>query len=63
MRSIGKKNSNLLKGIVLEEWKKDSNYSSLEERVVDRLPLSLWDIWEGADSEIRRMIWDASQEL
>lgn len=68
MRSIGKKNIALVKKITREEMKKiiapfhsvigSPDYSSIEDTVIDKLPVELWNIWECADSEIRRIIND-----
>lgn len=63
-RTIGKKNINLVKRLVKEEIKKATSefgvtqYSGIESQVVHRLPESLWDTWESADAEIRRIIND-----
>lgn len=60
MRSIGKKNIKLVQSITKEEIK--NGYENLEERVIEKLSSGLWDLWEGADSEIRRIIWDTRTE-
>ena len=36
----------------------DPPRQTIEEIVIEKLPVELWDTWEGADSEIRRIIWD-----
>ena len=56
MRSIGKKYKRLVKKTTLEEIKK--GYDNLETRVINKLPVELWDTWEMADQEIRRIIED-----
>jgi hypothetical protein len=66
MRSIGKKNIALVKKITKEEIvKRRTNisvlfsgidYSGIEDNVIERLPVVLWDTWESADSEIHRII-------
>jgi len=65
MRSIGKKNIALVRKITLEEVKKKNPYICngntlllVEEKIVERLPATLWDTWEMADQEIRRIIND-----
>lgn len=63
-RTIGVKNVNLVKKLTLVEIEKgkgktnSNDESNIEDRVIEKLPASLWDIWESADSEIRRIIWD-----
>lgn len=63
-RTIGKRNIALVKCITREEIKKATDfmgntiYSGIEEKVISRLPASLWNTWEMADSEIRRIIYD-----
>lgn len=32
--------------------------SNLEEKVIEALPIELWDTWEGADGKIRKIIDD-----
>jgi hypothetical protein len=58
MRSIGRKNIR----IVIDETKhalaEGNEFHSIEMIVVDRLPSEMWETWEGADSEIRRIIGD-----
>ena len=57
MRSIGKKNIAIVKKITREEMSRGGD-ECLDDRVVRKLDESLWDLWEGADAEIRRIIWD-----
>lgn len=63
-RTIGKRNITLVKVITNEEiyratnFMGNINYSGIEEKVIERLPKTLWDTWEMADSEIRRIIHD-----
>jgi len=63
MRSIGKKNINLVKKEVDRELKRQKvypfskiNYIEATENIRKKLPLELWDIWEMADWEINRII-------
>jgi len=66
VRSIGKKNRNLVKRLTIEELNKAcfkahpsiSLGREVERRVIDRLPVEMWDTWEGADNEIRTLIHD-----
>lgn len=64
MRSIGKKNIKLVKETVHDELRKrfgsfeSMSYSEVTEKVIDRLPVKLWDTWESADTEIRNLIDD-----
>jgi len=68
MRSIGTKNINLVKRLTKEaiERKKSPyssildtpNYHGIEEEVIDKLPVELWDTWEMADQQIRRIVGD-----
>ena len=52
MRSIGKRNIRLVKEITQEELSKPDGYKDIEERVIDRLPSSIFDIWEMAYQQI-----------
>ena len=69
-RTIGRKNRNLVKRLVIEElektrgkpWLPTPPRQTIEEIVIEKLPVELWDTWEGADSEIRRIIWDTVSE-
>jgi hypothetical protein len=63
MRSIGKKNITLVKNEVLRELKKqksfpfsDVNYGEVETKVIENLPVELWDTWEMADQQIRGIV-------
>jgi hypothetical protein len=56
-RSIGRRNIGLVR-IEVERAVREGAGDTLEDLVISRLPDSLWDSWEGADSEIRRIIWD-----
>lgn len=65
-RTIGRKNRNLVKRLTTEELEKTKGMpwlptppgQTIEEIVVEKLPVEMWDTWEGADSEIRRIILD-----
>ncbi len=60
MRTIGRKNRNFVRRLTQEEQRRgEVGVHNITERVIDKLPVSLWDTWEGADSEIRNLIWDA----
>lgn len=69
-RTIGRKNRNLVKQLVIEElektkgkpWLPTPPRQTIEKIVIEKLPMELWDTWEGADSEIRRIIWDTVSE-
>ena len=66
-RTIGTKNKNLVKKLALASLKKHTgfngtDYTKIEDEVVDQLPTELWDTWEMADQEIRRIIDDVSAE-
>jgi hypothetical protein len=56
-RSIGRINIGIVKDETLRAIREKGNYN-VEELVVSRLDEGLWDTWEGADSEIRRVIDD-----
>ncbi len=58
MRSIGRRNIQLVKDETIRAVKETGSYN-VEDLVVSRLPESLWDIWESADAEIRRVINDS----
>ena len=65
MRSIGKKNFRLVENTVnriVREWK-GKDFSDIEETIIMNLPSELWDIWEGADQEIRGIIDDALMNI
>jgi len=61
MRSIGRKNIELVKNETRRAVQETKGYN-VEDLVVSRLSDSLWDIWESADSEIRRVISDTIVE-
>jgi hypothetical protein len=60
MRTIGKRNIKLVEKTTLAVKKEcEAKYQNATvEEVVARLPVSLWETWESADSEIRRIISD-----
>ena len=60
-RSIGAITIKKLKAITMDMWKKDHNVG--EDEILDSLPVEWWDIWEGADSEIRRVVYDTLMDL
>ena len=63
MRSIGKRNINFIKNLVRKE-KSDPNWSraDIEENVMSAIPDEMFDLWEGAYTEIQRIIIDAIME-
>ena len=64
-RTIGKKNVALVKKLTLIEAEKNDKFTgvvNIEDSVIEKLPTELWDIWESADAEIRRIIWDTESE-
>ncbi len=61
MRTIGTKNINYVKRMTRQAYEKDTNVYI--EEIRDSLPGALWDSWEGADSEISRIIYDELSRL
>ncbi|MHC1628801.1 MAG: hypothetical protein ACXQTI_08225 [Candidatus Nezhaarchaeales archaeon] len=65
MRSIGKRNIKLVKMYTIDALKEGTN--DVEERTLDALPLALWNTWECADQQIRRIvrdtIWNTRREF
>ena len=59
MRSIGKKNVKLVQELA-EGWLLDRDYN--EDVIVGLIPDAMFDIWESADSEIRRIIRDVNAD-
>jgi len=61
MRSIGQKNKALIKK-VFESMIRRTPWGEIEtpteSEVIEKLPVRLWETWEGADSEIRNIIRD-----
>lgn len=61
MRSIGQRNKKLIRK-VFEKLTVRTPWGEVEtpttQKVIDELPVGLWDTWEGADSEIRNIIQD-----
>lgn len=62
MRSIGKKNIDLVKLTCKEAILEGVPFMNLNSTVRERLPQKLWDIWEGADAEIDAIIEDVIWE-
>lgn len=59
MRSIGKSNIEIVKRVTKEVINSGNIANSdVEDVVVKMLPEKMWDTWESADSEIRRIISD-----
>lgn len=61
MRTIGLKNKSIVKKVT-KQVMKETDLINVLEITRDNLPSALWDIWEGADSEINRIIYDVIQE-
>jgi hypothetical protein len=60
-RTIGTKNRNIVKKLTRDIMKQYPN-GNVMEIVRDDLPLSMWDTWESADSEINHIIFDVIME-
>ena len=60
MRTIGRKNRNLVRKITKEILLENAPEipSNLENKVIEILPAELWDTWEMADQEIKSIIDD-----
>jgi len=56
-RSIGRRNIEKVKQETEKAIREEGNYQ-VEELVISRLDENLWESWEGADTEIRRIIED-----
>ena len=61
MRTIGIKNQKEVVKITEDLIKqiKFESYKDFESWVVSFLPVELWEVWEGADNEIRGLIGSA----
>ena len=64
-RTIGVKNINMVKRLTISvinrrraPWGEIRSYSGVEDEVINLLPSSLWETWEMADQQIRRIIDD-----
>ena len=62
MRTIGKKNRDLVRKVTLESLQDGNDGIQTLREVPYRLPLSLWDIWESAESEIIGLITETILE-
>jgi len=68
MRSIGKRNIKKVKDLTLQTMvdgagqRNRLGVEAVTEIVREKLSADLWDIWEGADQEINRIIWDTVME-
>lgn len=63
MRSIGKRNIKKVEQLTRQELNKipawdTADYGLIRTRVIDQLPVDLWDTWEMADTEIHNIIDD-----
>ena len=64
MRTIGKKFRNLVRRQTIKLLKKrdrerageNMRYYGIDNEIIESLPDEIWNTWEGADSEIRRII-------
>ena len=65
MRTIGIKNQKEVVKITedLIKQTKFENYKDFESWVVSFLPMKLWEVWEGADNEIRGLIGSAVAKM
>jgi hypothetical protein len=68
VRSIGKKNIKLVKQLVAEEMKKANglgcpDYSGVWDKVIERIPPSVYNSWEMAHGEIDRIIMEEIRQL
>jgi hypothetical protein len=66
-RTIGASNITLVKNMTKKMLKQrkdpltgETNYQGIDEEVINALPEELWDTWEAADQEIRRIIGDVT---
>jgi hypothetical protein len=63
MRSIGVKNRNLVKKLVAEANNKDIiGDKEVFEYVQDALPVKVFEIWEGAYTEIEHLCWEYNNQ-
>lgn len=60
-RTIGTKSITLIKKLTRQI--KAEGFENIEDRVIEKLSIDLWDKWEGADSEIRRIISDTMFDI
>jgi hypothetical protein len=57
MRSIGKRNKKLVEKLTLKAIKEGlQGVEEITKKVWEELPAELWETWEGADTEIDRII-------
>ncbi|MCD6402676.1 hypothetical protein J7L36_02385 [bacterium] len=70
MRTIGKKFKNLVQKQTIKLLEKrdrerageSMRYYGIDNEIVNSLPDEIWETWEGADGEIRRIIDDTIRE-
>lgn len=56
-RTIGRKNIRIVKELTREALESGKfSYSQIEDIVIKKLPSDMWDTWEMADQEIKRII-------
>jgi len=70
MRTIGKKWQNLVKRETIKAIKKRDKeragevmrYYGIDNEIIDNLPDEIWQTWEGAYDEIKRIIEETMQD-
>ncbi len=70
MRTIGKKWKNIVKKETLAAIRRREKekagevmmFYGIDNEIVDNLPEEIWETWEGADGEIRRIIEEVLME-
>lgn len=58
MRSIGKRNTKLVKGLTIEACEKGLHGVDVRDYVFDKLPSPIFETWEMAYQEIDGLIYD-----
>jgi len=61
MRSIGKESTSLVQRITKEELQ--NGYDNIVTRIIEKIPLKIFETWEGARSEIENIIEDTIYEI
>lgn len=62
-RTIGRKNISLVKRLVDEEFVKSAGGYNVDDAVIDRLPVEVFETWEGARSEIDNIIGERTSDI
>jgi len=60
MRTIGKKNKTLVRKLTQQAFDRHERY--IFEYVKEKLPLHVFDTWEGAYNEVERLVDDIIME-